>query len=393
MAVLKNKYPKLKRLDLRKPKDVSILHDFVKGKGIKNKTLDLMLSQAKIGKLPNLLFDITLSDKEDITEVLPLLMGVGYNPSNVHLVWVLTNYYIAVKQNKEPERGRIVPDDILLKTHEGAAGTMWKFIKRGTPASLDGSVHVILGGRKHTVFWKDQDGNKLDGSLKSKYGTDRVLIKDFKYITLKTPGKNITDETSVQRVILKWIRENTPKTLKNKGMFGTGLKEGKIPAPLPQLYIDLDEVLVDFLNGSEQVLGKKYNDKSWKNSDEKKALLTKNAPNFFRDLNWKKDGKTLWKFIRDHAPRILSAYPRKWMPNAKSDKIQWIKNNLRLSSSNVYLVQRSEKQKFAISSSGQPNVLVDDHTKNIQEWRAKGGIGIVHRSASETISKLKKMGF
>jgi len=31
--------------------------------------------------------------------------------------------------------------------------------------------------------------------------------------------------------------------------------------------------------------------------------------------------------------------------------------------------------------------------KNISEWQQAGGVGIVHRSASETISKLKKMGF
>jgi hypothetical protein len=394
IAVLKNKYTEIRKLDLRKPKDVFKLHMFVKEKGIKDKTLDLMLGQAKIGRLPNIIFDVTLKDKGDITDVLPALMAIGYNPRNIHLVWVLTNYYIAVQQNKDPARGRIVPDDILLKTHEGAAGTMWKFIKNGTPATLDGSVHVILGGAKHTVFWKDQDGNKLDGSLKSKYGTDRVLIKDFKYMTIKVSGQNMTTENAIQAELLKWIRENTPKTLKNKGMFGSGqekIQEGK--APLPQLYIDLDEVLVDFLNGSEQVLGKKYNDKSWKNSEEKKALLTKNAPHFFKDLNWKKDGKTLWKFIRGHSPRILSAYPQKWMPNAKTDKAQWIKKNLNISSSQVNLVSRIDKGKFAVAETGQPNILIDDYTKNIKEWRAKGGVGIVHRSASDTISKLKKMGF
>ena len=67
IAVLKNKYPKLRRLDLRKPKDVFKLHMFVKEKGIKDKTLDLMLGQAKIGKLPNIIFDVTLKDKDDIT--------------------------------------------------------------------------------------------------------------------------------------------------------------------------------------------------------------------------------------------------------------------------------------------------------------------------------------
>ena len=395
IAVLKNKYPKLRRLDLRKPKDVFELHKFVKEKGIKDKTLDLMLTQAKIGRLPNIIFDVTMKDKGDITDVLPQLMAVGYNPRNIHIVWVLTNYHIAVHQNKDPKRGRVVPDDIMLKTHEGAAKTMWFFIKGGTPATLDGAVHVILGGAKHTVFWKDKDGKPLDGTRKGKYGTDQVVIKDFKYITVKQPGKNMGKETALQGEVLKWIKDNTPRTLKNKGIFGSGLEENLQEANslLPQIYCDMDEVLVAFLDGTEKVLGRRYNDKSWKNSDEKKAQLNKNAPNFFRDLNWMKDGKTLWKFIRGHGAKILSAYPQKWMPKAKGDKAQWIKKNLGISSSRVHLVARTDKQKFAVNEKGQPNILIDDHPKNIKEWRAKGGVGIVHRSTSETISKLKKIGF
>ena len=155
----------------------------------------------------------------------------------------------------------------------------------------------------------------------------------------------------------------------------------------------MDEVLVAFLDGTENILGKKYNDKSWKNSDEKKALLNKKAPNFFRDLNWRKDGKTLWKFINGHGAKILSAFPQTWMPNAKRDKAKWIKKNIGISNSKVHLVARADKQKFAVNEKGQPNILIADHTKNIKEGQKKGGIGIVHRSASDTISKLKKMGF
>ena len=383
IAALKNKHPQLRRLDLRKPKDVFQLHKFVKEKGIKDKTLDLMLTQAKIGRLPNIIFDVTMKDKSDITEVLPQLMAVGYNPRDVHIVWVLTNYYVAVHQNKN--RDRVVPDDIMLKTHEGAAKTMWGFIKGGTPATLDGSVHVILGGAKHTVFWKDKDGKPLDGTRKGKYGTDQVVIKDFKYITVKESGKNMGKETALQAEVLKWIQDNTPRTLKNKGIFGSGLEEsleeGK--ALLPQIYCDMDEVLVAFLDGTENVLGKSYADKSW----------NKKAPNLFRNLNWKKDGKTLWKFIKGHGAKILSAYPQGWMPSAKNDKAQWVKKNLGISSSDVHLVARPDKQKFSVNEKGQPNVLIDDHTKNIKEWQKKGGIGIVHRSASDTITRLKRMGF
>jgi hypothetical protein len=38
-------------------------------------------------------------------------------------------------------------------------------------------------------------------------------------------------------------------------------------------------------------------------------------------------------------------------------------------------------------------VLIDDYPQNIQQWKAEGGIGILHVSASQTIAQLKKLGY
>jgi len=388
IAAIKRKYPKLRRLNLRKPDDVAKLHDFVDKKGIKDKTLTLMLSQARKGRLPNIIFDITLKKKESITKILPLLMEVGYNPRNIHLIWVLTNYYIAVEQNKD--RDRIVPDDILLDTHEGAANTMWQFVNAGTPATLDGSVHVVLGGRKHTVFWK----HPKTGREMSPASGGSVMIRDFKYLTVKDAGANMEDETALKSQILDWIRENAPRTKKTAGLFGdTEINEET--EVLPDIYCDMDQVLANFLGGAEKVLGKAYTDKSyWMRDDtgDKKKLLQKEAPNFFKNLEWMSDGKKLWNYIQSHEPRILSAFPS-WHKNAKRDKSSWVNRHLGVSSDKVHLVKRPEKRRYAVSKKGQPNILIDDHPKNIKEWQAAGGIGILHRSADTTIKKLKKMGF
>jgi len=388
IAAMKRKYPKLRRLNLRNPDDVAKLHKFVDEKGIKDKTLTLMLSQAKIGRLPNLIFDITLKKKESITNVLPLLMEVGYNPRNIHLIWALTNYHIAVEQNKD--RDRIVPDDILLDTHEGAANTMWQFVNAGTPATLDGSVHIVLGGKKHTVFWKHPG----TGKEMSPASGGNVLIKDFKYLTVKEAGKNMEGETALKTQVLDWIQKNAPRTKKTSGLFGTGeiKEETEI---LPDIYCDMDQVLADFLGGAETALGASYTDKSyWMRDDtgDKKKELSKKAPNLFKNLNWMPDGKKLWNFIQKHEPRILSAFPS-WNKNAKRDKASWVNRHLGVSSEKVHLVKRPEKRQYAVSKKGQPNILIDDHPKNIKEWQAAGGIGILHRTASETIKKLKKMGF
>jgi hypothetical protein len=37
-------------------------------------------------------------------------------------------------------------------------------------------------------------------------------------------------------------------------------------------------------------------------------------------------------------------------------------------------------------------ILIDDMEQTIKEWKNAGGIGILHTSAADTISQLKKLG-
>jgi hypothetical protein len=59
-------------------------------------------------------------------------------------------------------------------------------------------------------------------------------------------------------------------------------------------------------------------------------------------------------------------------------------------------VNRSQKQDYTMvghSGKREQAVLIDDYPKNIKEWTAKGGIGILHTNTSSTIRQLKKIGF
>jgi hypothetical protein len=58
----------------------------------------------------------------------------------------------------------------------------------------------------------------------------------------------------------------------------------------------------------------------------------------------------------------------------------------------INLVLRKQKQDFA-KKNGIPNILIDDYPENIREWEAKGGIGILHKNAADTIARLKKLGY
>ena len=205
LADTTDKYPEIKGLSLKNPRDVMKIHKFVKDKGIKEKSLDLLLSDVNVKNAPNVIFDITMKDANDIGDVLPRLLEAGYDPKNIHLTWVLTNYYIAIENNQN--RPRTVADDIMLLSHEGAATSMYEVIKGKIPRGLDGGVRVILNNRNNTIPYVDPDTKK---PMKTKQGD--IIVKDFTYLTLKKEGKRIGPEMGVKRQILGWIEENVPAT-------------------------------------------------------------------------------------------------------------------------------------------------------------------------------------
>jgi len=154
---------------------------------------------------------------------------------------------------------------------------------------------------------------------------------------------------------------------------------------LPRVYCDLDQVLVDFLGAAEDVLGEPY-------TSEKRYVLEKTSPNFYRHLEWTEDGPCLWDLLSKFEVEVLSAVPRRWMPNARKDKNEWIDANLG-EETKRNLVNRHEKKNFAVSEKGQPNLLIDDHLKNVSEWQRAGGVAIHHTSLEKTLQKLHEMGF
>ena len=213
LADTKDKFPEIKGLNLKNSKDVIKLHQFVKEKGIKEKSLDLLLRDVNAKHAPNVIFDITMKDTSNIDAVIPKLLEVGYNPKNIHLTWVLTNYAVAILNNRNRER--VVADDIMLLSHEGAATSMYEVIKGKLPRGLNGSVRVILNNRDNTIPYVDPDTKK---PMKTSQGD--ITIKDFTYLTLKKEGKSIGPEMGVKRQLLGWIAANVPKTKLTRDMMG-----------------------------------------------------------------------------------------------------------------------------------------------------------------------------
>ena len=218
IGALKNKYPEIKGLHLKKPADVAKLHAFIEKLGIKDNTMNALLSGMKNKSvLPNIMFDITGKNINSIAKMMPNLLNAGYNPADIHMVWVLTDYQLAVTNNRT--RPRIVQDDILFQTHTGAANTMFDLIKnKGKKLAINGEIKVILNNLENTIHWKDDDAgvspeNRTSGKyIKSKDGEKLGVIKDFTYITIKRRGKPNKTPDQIMQQLYQWIVNNIPES-------------------------------------------------------------------------------------------------------------------------------------------------------------------------------------
>jgi len=152
------------------------------------------------------------------------------------------------------------------------------------------------------------------------------------------------------------------------------------------IYSDMDGVLTDFdasfLKASDGILPSEYQKNFGKNGFWK--LIDKAGVGFWVGMPWMSDGKTYWDYIKEHNPTLLSS------PSMSSEsrlgKRLWVKNNL--PGTKLILAQAKDKQNYACKDC----ILIDDRPSNIDQWRSKGGIGILHTSASDTIQQLKELG-
>jgi len=234
---------KLQNLNLKNSDHVYALHILVKAIGIKDASLEkLLLGKNNPETLPNILFDITAKDVTDITSIIPKLKAVGYKPENIHLTWVLTKYVTAIENNKKRERR--VPEDIMLKTHEGASNTIWGLITKALPKGMNGRVDVILNNPENTVFLKGTDGkdvekrqtsstNKvvkgIDGKQKTIRTTTSKNVKftsGFLSLPLKKEKGGIYAEKVWKDKLFNWVKSNAPDSI--TANMKESVNEGKV---------------------------------------------------------------------------------------------------------------------------------------------------------------------
>lgn len=230
----------IRKYDLHNPNNVTDLHNLVWDMNSAEKQMALMFSELGGTRthLPNILFDRTVSSPEALAESTKLALDLGYKANNIHFVWVLTGYDVALKQNSG--RSRNVLNDIVFGTHSGAKRTMVEYLfKDYEKYGINGDVAVVLGGRPKeyeiggekvkvgasTIQSKNADiaGRGISGKLMPFVSRTKdpkklaaheknrnQVVVDFKYFRLKKAGVAGLDKDKVAEVI-KYVEALTPK--------------------------------------------------------------------------------------------------------------------------------------------------------------------------------------
>ena len=163
------------------------------------------------------------------------------------------------------------------------------------------------------------------------------------------------------------------------------MNETRIPSGFV-VYCDMDGVLCDFEDRFKEFTGMSCREYETKYSTKVFwDAIGKEGVEFWSKMPWMDDGKQLWDYIAKYNPTMLSA--PSWDPSSKIGKREWVKENL-TPNTDVILVNKKDKQLYA----GENKILIDDRTDNISDWKNAGGIGILHKTATQTINELKKLG-
>ena len=153
-----------------------------------------------------------------------------------------------------------------------------------------------------------------------------------------------------------------------------------------KIFSDMDGVLTDF-----DTRFKKYSDGIAPSDYEKQYGKEKfwelaDGPGvaFWVGMPWMEDGKKYWDYIKNYDVELLSSPSRS--QTSRLGKRLWVRNNM--PGVKLTLAQARNKQNYAAPN----HILIDDRKSNIDQWKAQGGIGILHTSADDTINQLKKLG-
>ena len=152
------------------------------------------------------------------------------------------------------------------------------------------------------------------------------------------------------------------------------------------IFCDMDGVLVDFEKGYKELIKGNTLPKKSDGKVDFWGPINAAGASFWANLDWMPDGPELWRYIKKYRPYILTAPSMD--PSSRVGKEAWCKMHINNQYKNLYFKPAKYKSDFA----GQDRILIDDREDNIEQWKSKGGIGILFKSTDQVIDELKQYG-
>jgi hypothetical protein len=151
----------------------------------------------------------------------------------------------------------------------------------------------------------------------------------------------------------------------------------------------LNKGIADYNN----VTTKDIDDAGWDSEYWQNVLKTAPIKDFFASLEWESNGLDLISWIEDRDwPISFLTRPVK-EPNSAScieGKKIWLSEQ---GVGDIPVIFERDKENYAVDENGKPNILIDDHSGNIEKWIKAGGIGIHYRNGwfPQVIERLQKL--
>ena len=152
-----------------------------------------------------------------------------------------------------------------------------------------------------------------------------------------------------------------------------------------KIHLDMDGVITDFDKQFKELTGMMPNEfESKYGIKDFWEAIDKAGVGFWRGMKWMPDGQELYNKVSQFDHELLSSPSRG--ESSKIGKRLWRRD--KTPNTKLTLAYSANKKNYAAPN----HILIDDRVSNINQWKAAGGIGILHTSAASTIAKLKKLG-
>ena len=163
-----------------------------------------------------------------------------------------------------------------------------------------------------------------------------------------------------------------------------------------KIYFDMDGVLADFERGVKEICGDTPPSQNAKHhkpgEDDEMWERIRETKHFYDYLELMPGAKEMFDAVYGrygNRCEILTGIPKpkRGIVNAGEDKKIWVRRLL-AEDIKVNIVFREEKPQYC---TGKGCILIDDMERNIRDWKAMGGTGILHISAESTMWQLREL--